>query len=186
MTAGAKAAVRDRMRARRAALDPAWAAAASRAIAARILALPALGTAATVAAYYATAGEPDLDALIVRLRAEGRTVAVPAYDRAGKVYRLSRTGDGEPVPGRFGVREPVPPRWLTGPGPDLWLVPGVAFDHRGRRLGQGGGCYDRLLAGSPGARIGIAFSFQLLDEIPAGAEDVPMDRVVTEREVLPP
>ena len=67
------------------------------------------------------------------------------------------------------------------------LVPGVAFDRRGRRLGRGGGYFDRFLARVPGDawKVGLAFDFQLLrEDLPEEKHDVPMCRVVTNKEVV--
>ena len=67
------------------------------------------------------------------------------------------------------------------------LVPAVAFDGRGYRIGYGGGYYDRFLPEVPqAARIGAAFSCQVVAEIPADSHDVPADRIVTEREIIIP
>lgn len=63
---------------------------------------------------------------------------------------------------------------------DIFIVPGVAFDRMGNRLGRGGGYYDKLLAGVPSPKIGLAYSFQVLAEVPRTSYDVPMDMVVTE------
>ena len=70
---------------------------------------------------------------------------------------------------------------------DLALVPGLAFDRAGRRLGRGGGHYDRLLARAPlraAFKIGLAFAWQLQPRVPAARHDVPMDLVATEKELI--
>ena len=178
-----RAALREQMRARRAALDPDWAAGASREIRRRVANLAELDEAASVAAFFALPGEPDLDELITRLLEQGCRLYLPAYDQAARGYRLCRFG-GEPVaPGRFKVREPLSPRWAPAAAPEVWLVPGVAFDRSGNRLGHGGGHYDRMLAGTPGLRVGIAFAFQVLDGIPAAAHDVHMHLLLTDQGV---
>lgn len=63
---------------------------------------------------------------------------------------------------------------------EVIVVPGVAFDRRGRRLGRGKGFYDRLLATSKATKIGVGYDFQLVDEIPAEEHDIPMNMVITE------
>jgi 5-formyltetrahydrofolate cyclo-ligase len=86
----------------------------------------------------------------------------------------------EIVPGKFRVREPksscvkIPPDKIG-----LALVPGVAFDLRGNRLGRGRGFYDRLLAEVRGVKCGIAFEKQIVEIIPAAAHDVRMDFILT-------
>jgi 5-formyltetrahydrofolate cyclo-ligase len=69
---------------------------------------------------------------------------------------------------------------------DLLVVPGVAFDRRGIRLGRGAGCYDRFLPTipPPAALVGLAWSWQVVDELPADRWDVPVDAVVTEEGVV--
>ncbi len=90
--------------------------------------------------------------------------------------------------GAYGILEPV-----EGAGIDrealcssglLWLIPGVAFDLRGNRLGRGGGYYDRLLAGAEGTRVGVAFEWQLVQEIPTAGHDVRVHGIVTEKRWL--
>lgn len=63
---------------------------------------------------------------------------------------------------------------------EIIVVPGVAFDRQGRRLGRGKGFYDRLLATSKATKIGVGYDFQLVDEIPAEEHDIPMNMVITE------
>ncbi len=77
----------------------------------------------------------------------------------------------------FCVREPQGDVF-PAEGVELILVPGVAFDSRGNRLGRGKGYYDRLLAGIPAFKVGICFDFQRFDRLPAEPHDVPMDRVI--------
>ena len=82
---------------------------------------------------------------------------------------------------RFGTLRPDGPEIV----PDLLFVPLLAFDRRGRRLGYGGGYYDRTLAALPGAiAVGCAFAAQEMDEVPAGPHDIALDAVATEREVI--
>ena len=82
---------------------------------------------------------------------------------------------------RFGTSRP------DGEGrvPDFFLVPLLAFDRRGYRVGYGAGYYDRTLGGLPGRyRLGVAYAAQELDEVPAGAYDERLDAVATERGVI--
>jgi 5-formyltetrahydrofolate cyclo-ligase len=114
--------------------------------------------------------------------AEGKIVALPRFDPVGAKYATCRVKNlrNEIVPGQFGVREPVSGcAEIPLTGLDLALVPGVAFDLRGRRLGRGGGFYDRLLGGFSGVKCGIAFDEQLVDEIPTAGSDVRMDFILT-------
>jgi len=69
---------------------------------------------------------------------------------------------------------------------DIFLVPGLAFDAGGNRLGYGRGYYDYFLKDTPGLKIGIAYDFQLVENIPAGKTDVPMDMIITEKKTIRP
>jgi 5-formyltetrahydrofolate cyclo-ligase len=80
----------------------------------------------------------------------------------------------EPAVPVFGVEDEL----------DLIIVPGVAFDLAGRRIGRGGGFYDRLLPQYRAVRAGICFDFQCLETIPAEEHDIQMDLLVTERQIL--
>jgi 5-formyltetrahydrofolate cyclo-ligase len=91
--------------------------------------------------------------------------------------------------GHYGIREPKAENIRPMPYSeiDAILVPAVAFDRRGYRVGYGGGYYDRFLPQVPRAiRIGLAFSCQVVAEIPAEPHDVPVDRMVTEEEIIIP
>ena len=85
-------------------------------------------------------------------------------------------------PGALGVPEPPPARAAVTLGPeDVAIVPGVAFDRSGRRLGRGGGHYDRAFAAAGAWRIGVAFQLQLVPAVPHDSRDRPMDAIVTEQ-----
>jgi len=104
-----------------------------------------------------------------------KTLAFPRMEN-GALHFIS---GGILETGAFGVREPV--GGGPAPGPDLVLVPGMAFDAAGFRLGRGGGFYDRWLAAHPGVRtLGLCFHCQLLGKIPVESHDVKMDAVLTE------
>lgn len=87
--------------------------------------------------------------------------------------------------GKFGILEPIEAMNIAHKNIDLVLVPGIAFDSEGHRIGYGFGYYDRFLAKVPKAiKIGLAFDFQVVDKIPSEAHDVPIDLVVTEERVV--
>jgi 5-formyltetrahydrofolate cyclo-ligase len=180
----AKKAMRARMLAARDALDPAARAAAARAIASRIAALPSFDGAVTVLATLPFGSEWNMRPLVQAALDRGKTVVLPRVDPAARSLVLHRIADldADVVPGFGGIPEPAPRMPVVPPRAiDCVLVPGVAFDAAGRRLGYGGGYYDRLLPllrhGVP--RIGGAFELQIVDEVPAGAHDVAVDFVVT-------
>lgn len=91
--------------------------------------------------------------------------------------------------GHYGIREPKAGLARSVPAGeiDAVLVPAVAFDRRGYRVGYGGGYYDRFLPEVPkGVRIGVAFCCQILSEIPVDPHDIPAERIVTEEEIISP
>ncbi len=127
--------------------------------------------------------EPDIRPLIIRALAEGKTVLLPRFDPEAETYRPARIGawPDDLVKGRFGVMEPGEDCGFVGFDTiELTLVPGVAFDGRGRRLGHGAGYYDRILAEASGERAGIAFDWQMVEEAPSEAHDAAMDWIVTQ------
>lgn len=160
-------------------------------VCARLLTLPEIVAARAVCMYAALPGEVDLTTLFEACRAREQGVLLPRFNAATGVYEMVAVHDlaTETAPGNLGVREPLP-RLPVGTERQrkakttAWLVPGLGFDRVGRRLGRGKGFYDRLLSGTQGPRIGVAFSWQLLPEIPAEAHDVRMNAVVTETGVF--
>lgn len=117
---------------------------------------------------------------------EGRRVVCPRALPGGRLehYEIGSLEDLEP--GRFGLLEPPPDaaRAVDPGAVGLVLVPGIAFDREGFRIGFGGGYYDRFLAVIEAPSIGLAFALQLVDRVPREAHDVPVDAIVTEREVI--
>ena len=180
-----KDALRQQMKLRRAAQDPAEAAAASIAAQDRLIAMPAFTRAKRVACYLSAPGEVGTDRILHACFAAGQSVVVPARRGAASEYAWCRlTPETVLRTGPFDIREPGRPEWTSAGEVDFAVVPGVAFDPAGRRLGHGMGIYDRLLAGEPGAfKAGLAFEWQLAREVPAGHRDVTLDAVVTERTI---
>lgn len=82
--------------------------------------------------------------------------------------------------GAYDIEEPSGSNLADVEDIDLMIVPAVAFDRKGNRLGRGKGFYDRLLATTKATKIGVGYEFQLLDEIPSEAHDVPMNMVITQ------
>jgi len=126
--------------------------------------------------------EVDLWPLLEETLTGGRIAALPRFDPASNDYLARRVQNpqNEIAPGQFGIREPkagCPEIPLERLG--LVLVPGVAFDLRGGRLGRGRGYYDRLLLEIHGIKCGIAFDEQMVETVPAGKLDVRMDFILT-------
>ena len=162
-------------------------AAASAAVCARLAALPELAQARTVFSYLAAEDEVDLDALHRLLRERGATVAFPRVIGRGAMEALVPGEGSELIRSGFGLREPDPARAaaLEPSAFDLVLIPCVGFDRTGRRLGHGGGYYDRYLAACPRAkRIAAAFACQELPALEAESWDQSVHAVVTEQETI--
>ena len=126
--------------------------------------------------------ELDLWPALEEALAEGKVVALPCFDARNRRYLPRRVTDlrVELVSGQFGVREPQPACIeLPLADLDLILVPGVAFDTQGHRLGRGKGFYDRWLSDFNGKKIGIAFDEQLVDAVPVEEQDIRMDFILT-------
>ena len=182
--AAAKRALRAGVLAAREALDPAARAAGSRAIASRLAALPAFDGAVTVLATLPFGSEWDVRLLAQAALDRGKRLVLPRVDAAARVLVLHRVADldSDVVRGFRDIPEPSPHLPTVRPADvDCVLVPGVAFDDDGRRLGYGGGYYDRLLPQlRPGVpRIAGAFDVQIVDRVPTGDHDVAVDLVVT-------
>lgn len=132
--------------------------------------------------------EPDIWPLIEQAIAEKKTVAFPKFDSDANEYRAAVTESPahDLKRGKFGVQEPGDAcRILDLADLDMILVPGLGFDSTGRRLGRGKGFYDRILAQTTGLAVGLAFDWQLIEEIPTEAHDIPMHRIVTPSRWLP-
>ncbi len=180
-----KADIRREMKVRRASQDPVLAAAASIAAQDRLCGLEAFIRARRVACYLSAPGELGTAKLLQACFKDGKMVTVPARRGTTWIYGLCRMTPDTPLRvGLLGITEPAVPEWVDAGEMDLVVVPGVAFDARGNRLGHGLGCYDRMLAGEGRAfKAAIAFDWQLVHEVPMESHDVPMDAVVTERTI---
>ena len=176
-----KKALRQAAAQRLAQLTPSQRAAWSQGIAGRVLALAGLAQARRVALFWSMDTEPDTLPLIGALARQGKQVYLPRVLGKG-VMEMGRCLPGQPLhQGPFGIWEPAGPA-LDAPL-DWALVPGLAFDRWGGRLGRGGGYYDRFLAGTGAALAGLAFECQLVGRVPAQPHDVKMHLVITQRAV---
>ncbi|WP_431967509.1 5-formyltetrahydrofolate cyclo-ligase [Actinacidiphila sp. bgisy160] len=159
---------------------------AERAIAQHALDLPELSEARTVAAYVSMGGEPGTRALLDVLRERGERVLLPVLLPDNDLDWAAYEGSGALVRTARGLYEPTGPR--LGPaavtGADTVLLPGLAVDGRGLRLGRGGGSYDRVLArldaaGVRPALVVLLYAHEVLDRLPDEPHDRPVDAVVT-------
>ena len=148
-------------------------------IARKLLALPEYQAAKTVLCYVSMPQEVDTAAVIAQALADGKRVAAPKCLPGRKlVFRLVSDTSQWQI-NRFGVKEPEDacPKLVDFSGA-VCIVPGLAFDSNGNRLGFGGGYYDRFLAGFPGCKIGLCYHICVEKTLPVTATDIPMDIVI--------
>ena len=186
--AATKQELRKQMRAQLAALTAADVHAKSAAIWERLSVLPEFAGAARWLIYVSKGTEVDTHGLIQQLLALGRRVCVPKFDTSKQAYVASALHDftADLAMGRFGILEPrlEAMRPTAGDQIDAALVPGLAFDKTGNRLGRGMGYFDSLLQEVRGTKIALAYDFQILSGVPAEAHDVRVDFIVTETQKM--
>jgi len=143
---------------------------------------PQLQSAHTILFYAPLSDELDVWPLMQKWLPDKKICALPAFDEGTQFYSSRRVKNLETdiFTGKFGVSEPsfeceeIPLDHF-----DLVLVPGVAFDLSGNRLGRGRGFYDRILAKASGIKCGVAYDFQLLEKIPVDPHDAKVNFVFT-------
>jgi 5-formyltetrahydrofolate cyclo-ligase len=183
----AKRELRKRLRGVRAAMPASAIADRSAAITERVLSLEAWKRANTVALFASMPDEVQCKALVDAARAAGKRVALPAVidEEPGLVFRAPWDGgeDRPLVTSMYGIDEPSAdaPR-VPFESVELVVVPALALDDRGHRIGYGKGYYDRVLPLCSQARwVGVAFDFQLIAEVPTRVGDVAVHSVVTDK-----
>lgn len=175
----AKRALRERALAQLAACDPA---ASGAALADTVLRHCPPPGGAVVAGFWPIGQEIDLRPLLHALHARGHPIVLPVTPRRGNPLSFRRWRPGDVLEAeKFGTFRPIGEE-LT---PQFLLVPLLAFDRRGYRLGYGAGFYDRTLAGLPGRfALGVAYALQQVAAVPAGPHDVRLDAVAAENELI--
>jgi len=183
-----KPAIREEMRARRKALPPEAKTRAASVICDKILAHPdvtaaldPLGGGGALAVYLASPDEIDLIAAIEGMLARGVTVVAPRWN--GETYDLAKLKslrDEDLRKGPMGIFEPKDADIVTPKDVAVWLVPGLAFTRDGKRLGYGGGWYDRLMAGADkyAKKFGIAYTFQVVEDLPSEPHDIRVNSII--------
>lgn len=171
--------IRAQIREKRKALSEAFIKEQSRNICKKIAASKEYQNAETVFAYMALPGEVDLSGLILQALKDHKKVAIPKVHKdIMEFYEITSLSDVEE--GSFHVLEPVSTTRMI-PENTLFLMPGVAFDKRSYRVGYGKGYYDKYLTKYfCKNRMGVAFQFQIYEEVPADSFDIPAGKVITE------
>ncbi len=155
---------------------------ASRAIQEKVLSMDEFLKSSCVCIYSSAFGEVSTDMLIEKAVLMKKKTLLPRSNEDGTLSLVLYNGKFRK--GLFGIKEPDGEEIVDYKEPDLIIVPGLAFSKDGSRLGFGKGYYDRFLEKSRGYKIGICYSFQLLPKIPAESFDIPLDAIVTEKEVV--
>ncbi len=179
---GAKSHLRREMRQILAEMSADLAARGSDHVCSSLQAKSAWESASSVMLYVPMKGEVDILPLIQKGVTSGKLVCLPRFDADLYSYSaaLVEPSQSELVAGQFGVLEPAPAAKVMPLNQlDLVLVPGLAFDERGYRLGRGRGFYDQMLASVVGIKCGVAFDQQLLSSVPAEPHDVLMSTLLT-------
>jgi 5-formyltetrahydrofolate cyclo-ligase len=181
----AKAALRASVLSARAGLSGAERAEAGRLIRDALLSMPELQMAGTVAAYYSVGSEPDTRGLVYALWKRGTYVLLPLLRPDGDLDWASYEGPDSLVSGPRGLREPSEqPRGVAAVSrADVVLVPALAVDRQGNRLGRGGGSFDRALTrvGALIPVIALLYDAELVDRVPVEGHDTPVRAVVRPR-----
>ena len=184
-----KAAIRRRMRAQRRALSPEERLRASKVVCAKLnldeeiaVATDPPNSGGAVAVYLASPDEIDLSEFIREMLGRGVKVASPRWN--GETYDLARLkglAESNLRRGPMNILEPADAEIVKPQDISVWIVPGLAFTKDGKRLGYGGGWYDRLLAATAqnALKIGVAHEFQIVDDLPSEQHDILLDRVVS-------
>jgi len=142
----------------------------------KLEALPGFRTASTVLLYASVPGEVPTQEWIGKWK-EAKRIVLPRV--VGDSLELREYVPGLLQEGKFGIEEPAPSAPQVDPGEiDFAVIPGVAFDREGRRLGHGCGYYDRVLSRLSCLKVGVALPFRIVEKVPADEMDVKMDMVI--------
>lgn len=141
---------------------------------------PAFKAAHTILLYHSLSDEVDTHLFIQKWSKE-KQILLPVVVGNELELRIYNHTEKFKI-GAYGIKEPIGAAFTNYPTIDLAVVPGVAFDQKGRRLGRGKGYYDRLLPHLSAFKIGICFPFQIIEEVPTEPSDIYMDDIITLKE----
>ena len=160
----------------------------SEAICRNMTALPEYDRAEVILGYYSTRKEPVLDMLFKAAITAGKKVYLPKVMTKETMEFFRYESEADVAPGSYGIMEPVTEEMYDPAESDgeniLMIMPGVAFDEKGNRIGYGGGYYDRFLSKYKGTAAAVTFSAFLFDCVPHGKYDLQADFTVTEGGIL--
>ena len=145
----------------------------------RLLSHPRLKEAHTIMLYYSLPDEVDTHTLVDSLLMSHKTIVLPRVTGEGTMELRRYTGPRDLAIGAYGIMEPTGEAYTKYGEIDLAVIPGMAFDPAGNRMGRGKGYYDRFLPLITQAyKIGLCFPFQMVEAVPAEAHDVRMDEII--------
>lgn len=145
----------------------------------RLLNHPRLREARTIMLYYSLTDEVDTHTIVDSLLLSGKTILLPRVTGDSTMELRRYTGPRDLAPGAYDIMEPTGEVFTDYDAVDLAIIPGMAFDANGNRMGRGKGYYDRFLPRLKCAyKIGVCFPFQLVESIPCDEHDVKMNEVV--------
>ena len=149
-----------------------------------VIKLKELNVAQNFLVYLPVNNEVDTKKIIKHLISQKSAVFVPAFLKSTRVYKVARfTGHDDLEEGPYKIPQPKKPDIADIGLVDVAIVPGVGFSKHGVRLGYGKGVYDQLFDNCKGLKIGLAYDFQVIDNIPRQKHDIVMDKVITESRI---
>ncbi|MCI8403923.1 MAG: 5-formyltetrahydrofolate cyclo-ligase [Clostridia bacterium] len=177
--------LRKKMRAQRRAMTAAEIDAKSAAITEKLFSPECIGKTKTVCIFLSAFNEPDTIPIAKKLWQKQCKVVVPISNTKTNTLSLSYIDSLRDLcKGAYGILEPSVIKSAGIGDIDVILIPGLAFDRDGGRMGFGKGYYDRFLENTNAVKIGLCYDFQLLDNIPKESHDIPMNYIITEKEIL--
>ena len=177
--------IRKEMKAKRRALTKEEVVRVSSAAAEVFLSSECYNSAKTIMLYMPLGNETDTGEIVKRALEDGKKVVLPVTDeKTGSITPYFYDESTALEKGGFSVTEPKNALAAPKTEIDMVLVPGIAFDRFGSRVGFGKGCYDMFLKGMNVVRVGLCYEFQLCDSIPLDEHDIKMDFIVTEKGVI--
>lgn len=139
----------------------------------------------TIMLYMPLGNETKTEDIIKAAFSDGKKVVFPVTDKStGEITPYYADKDTEFKCGAFAIYEPHGTEIADAGNVDVFVVPGIAFDKNGARVGFGMGCYDRFLQGCDGIKVGLCYDFQICRQIVADEHDIKMDYIVTESRII--
>jgi len=157
---------------------------ASKQICEALLSLSLVQNAMRIMAYCAHQNEPDIMDFMNDCLDDGKCIYLPSVAGEGRIVPVDFHRDCRMSENRYGIPEPEMTNTCDPLPPDIVIVPGIVFDTSLRRIGYGGGYYDRFLETSDAIKIGVCYDRQIVGAIRHDSHDVPMNMIVTETRVL--